>query len=72
MARREVLPGQRYQQSESTSIWEVRDLTKDGEGIAHARLMRVGDPTAVKMISVSALRDARLYRLLPPADVEAR
>ncbi len=64
MARREVQAGQKYQQSESTSIWEVSDLTKDGEGIAHARLLRVGDPTAVKMISVSALRDPRLYKLV--------
>ena len=64
MARREVQPGQKYQQSESSSVWEVMDLTKDGEGIAHARLVRVGDSTAVKMISVLALRDARLYRLV--------
>jgi hypothetical protein len=64
MARREVQSGQRYQQAESSSVWEVMDLTKDGEGIAHARLIRVGDPTAVKMISVSALKDARLYKLL--------
>lgn len=64
MARREVQPGQKYQQTESSSVWEVIDLTKDGEGIAHARLLRVGDPTAVKMISVSALRDQRLYKLV--------
>jgi hypothetical protein len=64
MARREVQSGQRYQQAESSSVWEVMDLTADGEGIAHARLIRVGDPTAVKMISVSALKDARLYKLL--------
>lgn len=70
MARREVLPGQRYQQTESTSVWEVRDLTKDGEGIAHARIVRVGDPTAVKMISVSALKDSRLYKLLPPVETD--
>lgn len=70
MARREVLPGQRYQQADSSSVWEVRDLTKDGEGIAHARIMRVGDPTAVKMISVSALKDARLYKLLPSVEAE--
>jgi hypothetical protein len=65
MARREVVPGQRYQQADASSVWEVRDLTQDGEGIAHARLLRVGDPTSVKMIAVSALRDSRLYRLLP-------
>jgi len=64
MARREVQAGQRYQQAESTSVWEVTDLTKDGEGIPHARLMRVGDPTAVKMLSTSALKDPRLYKLV--------
>lgn len=64
MARREVQPGQKYQQTESSSVWEVTDLTKDGEGIVHARLLRVGDHTAVKMISVSALKDQRLYRLV--------
>jgi hypothetical protein len=68
MARREVHPGQRYQQDQSTSVWEVRELTKDGEGIVHARIMRVGDPTSVKMISVLALKDHRLYRLLPPVE----
>lgn len=64
MARREVQPGQKYQQTDSSSVWEIIDLTKDGEGIAHARLTRVGDATAVKMISVSALKDPRLYRLV--------
>ncbi|PKU24319.1 hypothetical protein [Telmatospirillum siberiense] len=64
MARREVQPGQKYQQTESSSVWEVVDLTKDGEGIVHARLLRVGDSTAVKMISVSALKDPRLYKLV--------
>ncbi len=64
MARREVQPGQKYQQTEASSVWEVIDLTKDGEGIVHARLLRVGDPTAVKMISISALKDPRLYKLV--------
>jgi hypothetical protein len=70
MARREVQIGQRYQPTDSTSVWEVRDMTKDAEGIAHARLVKAGDPTAVKMISASALNDPRLYRLLPDARVE--
>jgi hypothetical protein len=64
MARREVQPGQKYQQTEASSVWAVVDLTSDGEGIAHARLIRVGDSTAVKMISVSALKDPRLYKLI--------
>ena len=64
MARRDVQAGQKYQQTDSSSTWEVMDLTKDGEGIPHARLTRVGDATAIKMISLSALRDQRLYRLM--------
>ena len=65
MARRDVQPGQKYRQTDSSSVWEVLALTADPEGIIHARLVRVGDTTATKMISVSALKDPRLYR---PAD----
>jgi hypothetical protein len=68
MARREVLAGQKYQPTDSTSVWEVREMVKDAEGITHARLMKVGDPTAIKMISISALKDARLYKLLPSVE----
>jgi hypothetical protein len=62
MARREVQPGQKYRQTDSTSIWEVLFLKADAEGIAHARLVRVGDLTAAKTISVNALKDPRLYK----------
>lgn len=65
MARRDVSPGQKYQQVGSSSVWEVIDTVKDAEGIAHARMIRLGDPTTRKTISVPALRDGRLYRLLP-------
>lgn len=65
MARRDVTPGQKYQQTESSAVWQVVDLVKDAEGIAHARMVRVGDPTTRKTISVLALRDSRLYRLIP-------
>lgn len=65
MARREVAAGQRYQPVDSSAVWEVRELVKDAEGIVHARMTKVGDPTALKMISASALRDARLYKLMP-------
>lgn len=68
MARREVSAGQRYQSTDSNSVWEVREMVKDAEGIGHARLVKVIDPTVIKMISVSALKDARLYKLLPDQD----
>lgn len=64
MARREVQPGQRFQQVDSSSQWEVVDIAKDAEGIQHARLIRVGDATSRKTISLVALRDARLYKLV--------
>ena len=64
MARREVESGQKFRQPESSVVWVVVDLTQDAEGIAHARLVRADDPTAVKMISVSALKDHRLYKLV--------
>ncbi len=63
MARREVEAGQRYRQPGASAVWVVVDLTQDAEGIAHARLVRFDDATAVKMISTSALKDPRLYRL---------
>lgn len=63
MARREVESGQRYRQPESSVVWVVVDMTQDAEGIAHARLVRLDDATAVKMISVSALKDPRLYKM---------
>lgn len=68
MARREVVAGQRYQPTDSSAVWVVRELVKDAEGIVHARMSKVGDPTALKMISASALRDTRLYKLLPSVE----
>lgn len=67
MGRREVRAGQRYRKAETTLVWEVQDLARDAEGITHARLIRVGDPTSVKLISVSALKDPRLYRIVQQA-----
>ena len=63
MARREVQPGQQYQQVGSTAVWQVVDIAKDAEGIAHARLVRVGDATSRKTLSLVALKDSRLFRL---------
>lgn len=64
MARREVEPGQKYRQPGASALWVVVDLTQDAEGIPHARLVRGDDPTVVKMISVSALKDSKLYKLV--------
>ncbi|MGE5514616.1 MAG: hypothetical protein ACM31D_02220 [Bacteroidota bacterium] len=60
--------GQRYQPTDSSAVWEVRELVKDAEGIVHARMTKVGDATALKMISASALKDSRLYKLMPSVE----
>jgi hypothetical protein len=64
MAKREVQVGQRYQKTDASSVWAVTDLVDDGEGVGHARITRVGDPTAVKMMATAALKDPKLYRLI--------
>jgi hypothetical protein len=64
MARREVEPGQKYRVTGGSTVWVVVDLTQDAEGMPHARLVRSDDQTAVKMISTSALKDNKLYRLI--------
>ena len=64
MARREVESGQKYRPPGASATWVVVDLTQDAEGIAHARLVRADDSTALKMISVSALKDPRLYKMV--------
>ncbi len=64
MPRREVEPGQKYRPTGGNALWQVVDLTQDAEGIPHARLIKLDDSTVVKMISTSALKDARLYRLI--------
>jgi hypothetical protein len=64
MARREVEPGQKYRQPGGSAVWLVVDLTSDAEGIPHARLVRSDDSTVVKMISISALKDAKMYKFV--------
>lgn len=62
--RREVQPGQKYQQAGDLSLWEIQALRDDNQGIVHARMVRVGDRRTLKMVSVPALKDPRLYKLV--------
>ncbi len=50
--RSDVEPGQRFKQN--GVAWEVVEL-RSLNGIPHVRIVRVGDPTELKLISVSAL-----------------
>ncbi len=49
--RSDVEPGQRFKQNGVE--WEVVELWSLS-GIPHVRIVRVGDPTELKLISVSA------------------
>ncbi len=68
MARREVKVGQHYQPQGSSMVWEVRELARDGEGVGHARLVRTDNAREFKTLSVSALKDNKLYRLVKDSD----
>ena len=50
--RSDVEPGQRFKQN--GVAWEVVEL-RSLNGIPHVRIVRVGHPTELKLISVSAL-----------------
>ena len=50
--RSDVEPGQRFKHN--GVAWEVVEL-RSVNGISHVRIVRVGDPNELKLISVSAL-----------------
>ncbi len=52
--RSAVAPGQRFKQN--SVAWEVAELISIDE-IPHVQIVKVDDPTASKLISVSALLD---------------
>jgi hypothetical protein len=63
MARRErsnVQPGQRFQSN--NVVWEIAKVRSFNE-IPHVRIVKVGDPTENKLISVSALLEG--YDFVP-------
>ena len=52
--RTDVEPGQRFKQN--GVAWEAVEL-RSLNGIPHVRIVRVGNPNELKLISVSALLD---------------
>ena len=55
-----IQPGQWFQQNRT--VWEVVEF-KSFNDIPHVQIMKVNDPTELKLISVSTLRDG--YELAP-------
>jgi hypothetical protein len=65
-ARIEV--GQRYQKAESAwLVWEVIEVGPLREGVRHYRVVEVGDPWNVKLLSEHTLGDLKSYRPVPRA-----
>ncbi len=50
--RSDVEPGQRFKKN--AVVWEAVELCSLN-GIPHVRIVRIGDPTELKLISASAL-----------------
>ena len=60
MASDEIQVGQRVQQN--GAVWEVMEI-KPANGLLHVQISKVGDPTELKLISLSSLLGG--YDLLP-------
>ena len=60
MASDEIQVGQRVQQN--GAVWEVMEI-KHANGLLHVQISKVGDPTELKLISLSSLLGG--YDLLP-------
>ncbi len=58
--RSDVEPGQRFKQN--GVAWEAVELCSLN-GIPHVQIVRVGDPTELKLISVSALLERYEFTL---------
>jgi hypothetical protein len=55
--------GECYQRNDATHfVWQVVELFTPRKDQPHARVSLVSDPSDRRLISVSALRDARLFR----------
>jgi hypothetical protein len=64
IAYKGIEQGQRYRAvGRSFSVWEVRDIVNHaGLPVPHVRLIRVGSPKDVKMMSADILRNRRFYK----------
>jgi hypothetical protein len=60
----EITPGQRYEQRGGFNWKVVRLITFPGEGVRHVQLVSERDPSSTKTLSVNALLDRGMFRLL--------
>lgn len=65
-----VEPGMRFRQTRQLgSIWKVtRKVESFGQSLPHVMIVREGYEDETRVISVSALRDSRFYRFIPPEE----
>lgn len=64
MSASDVQPGQRFEQR-GGFVWQVvRLISFPGEGMQHVQLVNERDPSSTKTVSIDALLDRGLFRLL--------
>jgi hypothetical protein len=57
--------GQHYKEESARSIiWIVAEEAPRSGSIRHLRILKLNDPTTIKLISDRALADRKLYRLI--------
>jgi len=60
----DIVPGQRFEQRQGF-IWRVTRLIQfQGEDIAHVQLVNERDASSTKTVSVSALLDRNMFKLV--------
>ena len=65
MTADDVVPGQRFQQQKAGFVWTVnRLITFPGEDVQHVQLINERDRSSTKTVSLDALLDRTLFRLV--------
>jgi hypothetical protein len=64
MTAENISPGQRYEQRQGF-MWRVARLIQfHGEDVVHVQLINERDPSSTKTVSVNALLDRTLFKLV--------
>jgi len=73
MANQQIDRGQRYRDinprafGRTGSDWIVEEVQTSRDGIQHARLVCVSDPTVRKTLAAAVLGDLRRFARMPPS-----
>lgn len=60
----DIVPGQRFEQRQGFNWRVVRLINFPGEDVAHVQLVNERDSSSTKTVSINALLDRTLFRLI--------